>query len=176
MNLKSNQITFSTLAIVSLLALGFAFLEIVESLLAPTGGRLFDTMVAGYSLQEFAANTAMLGDRGIAIYLKIIAPLDFIYPLAYVLATWSIWRQLGTSLRPPLPRIGATLMPIAAILDYIENVRLGMLLSGAVVADERSVALTSAATIGKWLFIGIFLALCLAAITARVYRRLARPI
>ncbi len=165
---KSSPLAVVAAALVPVLLINYAFWRIDTIMIAPTGGRIFDTMFAGYGLEDFRQNLTALGPEGIRVYLRIMLPLDSIYPLAYGYAALVVWRMVAGRISVPVYRQGPALILIAVICDYVENVRLGMLMSGGIPLTGSSVLWTAGFTVAKWFFVAAFLAALVAGIVKQV--------
>lgn len=126
------------------------------------GGRVFDSMLFGYSFEEFKANMELLGDEGRWMYLIQFTFVNMFFPFLYGLTAVIAWELAALSYPPSIYNLGKVITLIEVVVDYLENMRLGILLIEVAPITERGVAITSNLTVGKWIIMFVFLALLLA--------------
>ncbi len=121
------------------------------------GGNPFDIMITGYTLAQFEANLAAWGDVGKRLYLMRLIPLDMVFPFIYGFTLFIAWGIFVGCKRPVLYWSGATVALGAVVCDYVENMRIGMLLSDILPLTHDNVATTSMITMSKWGFSGLYI-------------------
>ncbi len=117
---------------------------------------IFDLRISGYDLAQARALLRALGDDGISFYLNVQQMLDFTFP-----ALLGLTLMLAIILLAPARlgrwRYALALVAIAGmVFDYMENaaVRL-LLLSGPDNINQQIVALASARSVNKAIFVAI---------------------
>ncbi len=128
--------------------------QILTSDMAANGGRMYDYEIFGYTLEFYRHNQFLLGEAGLEIYQYKALPLDMIYPFFYAITSLIAWEMLVKDELPKLYWIGAVMIVGVVLLDYYENLRLGLLLFGLEPASRDFVETTSLVTTTKWILLG----------------------
>ena len=170
MNYLFQKFTWKPAVVFSVL-FGVAFAVInysgigVSGLLDITNGANILDFEFGYDYEKAVAMLTALGSDGRSFYLTKIIPLDFIFPLTYMLF-YSGWIILLLKHTDKLNRLkGLLLIPVSAMLfDWIENIGIIAILinfeyinSFAVFTASISGMLKRAFTIASITTIGILL-------------------
>ncbi len=125
----------------------------VAGLLKITNGATILDFKFGYSTADAHNIITALGEQGRAFYLAKIIPIDFPFPLAYMLC-YAGWIALLVKHVAPLGAAKLLLvLPLLAMLfDWIENIGIIFILTQYPDIAEKAVALASASGILKSLF------------------------
>lgn len=137
----------------------------------------FDLRPGGYSLQAASDLLTALGPEGRSNYLTRQIPLDMVFPALYTIALISLLFFCERAhQRPRLTRIGVTLTVLGGLCDYCENLGVGVLLMAWPDVPAMVVQLASAATVTKFLAIGMaVLVAAAAAVSGWRHRRARAP-
>jgi len=141
----------------------------VAGLLEVTGGASILDFEFGFTYEKALAMLGALGADGRSFYLTKIIPLDFLFPLSYMLCYSSLIALLlkYTSLRKP--GIYLLMFPVLGMLcDWTENIGIIVMLNSYPNLHEWVVSLTSTAgiikavlSVGNLLIIAMLLLLAL---------------
>jgi hypothetical protein len=116
-----------------------------------SGTEIFDLSPAGYSYEYAMRLLDALGVEGREAYLYRQLPLDFIYPALFAVSSCLllIWvLSKGRTVSPAMYYL--SLVPIvAALLDYLENIQIMLMILNYPEVPELLVTTSSIATIGK---------------------------
>ena len=122
----------------------------VAGLLEVTGGASILDFEFGFTYEKALAMLSALGADGRSFYLRKIIPLDFLFPLSYMLCYTSLIALLikYTSLRKPC--IYLLIFPVLGMLcDWTENTGIIAMLNSYPNLHEWVVSLTSTSGIFK---------------------------
>jgi len=111
----------------------------------------FDMRPTGYSLDEALALLGALGDTGRDFYIQQQLLLDLFYPVLLAVFLWLSFIALSkhvTGMWSGMALIAKLCVPFVALLDYLENVGILMMLNSESL-NSNLVFLTSSLTIGK---------------------------
>ncbi len=161
------------LAVIAAVTFGFSCVFFyLQFRMKQLGGNMFDYMVTGYDLSVVRETLAAMGEEGLHIYRDRAWRLDMVYPFFYGLSAIMAWELLCKDAFPKLAWIGTALAIMVILLDYVENLRLGMILYDIQELTAAFVDTTSALTIVKWIVLALLvLGLSILAITRlRAYR------
>jgi len=126
----------------------------VAGLLKITNGANILDFEFGYSTAQAHNMLTALGEQGRLFYLTKIIPIDFAFPLAYMLC-YAGWVALLVKHISPLSaaKFLITLPLLAMLFDWIENIGNILMLTQYPNISETAVSLASASGILKFLFI-----------------------
>ncbi len=133
----------------------------LPTLKAASGGLIpFDLRAAGYSDAEARLYLTELSNEGREFYLNVQQKLDFVFPLLLALTLGFALRGL---FRKTWLRNVLVLLPFtASAFDYVENSRIAAMLNSPVkLLSAEQVAMASQATVLKFVFISVSLAVTL---------------
>ena len=103
----------------------------VAGLLRITGGASILDFEFGYGYEKAYGMLLALGPEGRAFYLTRILPLDFLFPISYMLSYASLIALLAKYANPPKPCRYLLLVPVLAMLcDWAENIGAVAMLNG----------------------------------------------
>jgi len=122
------------------------------------GMKLFDLSPGGYSYEYATALLTQLGERGRDLYLYTQLPIDFLYPVLFVISCSLLLSWLFLKVNDPSSRLFYfCFVPVAAgTFDYIENILIIGLISSYPDISPEQVELSSLVTIAKSVLTTIF--------------------
>lgn len=146
----------------------------IDGIFEISGVRVFDGMIFGYSFATFEAGLAALGETGRWNYLWYFSTLDMAYGFMYGCTSAIAWELLGKSYRPAIYWAGVGVLSSVIILDYMENLRIGVMLAGYSPVTEHNVAIASFISQAKWAAAGLFLVMIAIGVGRRISMQSAR--
>lgn len=123
----------------------------------PGGMVIFDSRLAGYSLEDARAFVAALSADQRAAYLGPFRVIDTVFP---VLLTAYLWRNIwvGTTGESAGMRTSALLGPaLYLVFDLMENAQVATMVRADAVLDAALVGRTSTLTQAKWMCLALSL-------------------
>ena len=125
----------------------FITLAHIETL---SGLRPFDMRLGGYSAEQANSLLSALGSSGRRYYLTRQIPLDLVYPALMALTLVSLLKWLGLrGAHRKLVQIGVWFSIGAAVVDYLENVGICLMILSWPETSANTVLAASVASIAK---------------------------
>lgn len=144
----------------------------VAKLMELTGGVSILDLLNSYTVDQAYSLLESLGEVGRSFYLTRIIPMDFIFPLGYMLFYASLLALVIKKLDFKSNKVKLVLLVpiIATLLDYTENILIISLLRNYPVRLEAIAKLANIATQAKFIFVMSCIVLVIAGLVTMVVK------